>query len=308
MEVTMTTLAEPLKLSKRELDRLAVEALAPAFNCPKCGDAGYLLGQGGGGWLSWITTGVPPSEIPWCDCEIGAKVRAGYEATHDEHATERRQRRLRQLFERASVPARFQNFTLDLPAEHANRKRRAYAACRMMIKEGVVVPSRLGEYDPVSALRPGEKLSRPDWAYKSLTLSGPKGAGKTVAMSVVFRHFLEQGVDGLWIEWYDFVLEVQSGYGSGVADQRIKAAQDASVILLDDLGDLARKGKETDDRRRILWQVLGHRHSHDRSTLVTTNLDESQLRKQFDGRIIDRLLEMSFFVPMNGQNLRVLAL
>ena len=306
------------KLSKAELDRQAAEALVSKHDCPKCWDTGWIdtnRETQAFGLRAWMELGVPASEIIWCDCKHGKSVRASYEQVYQDGAAERRQRRLTTLFERASVPARFKDFNLELPKELLNAKYRAYATCRMMIKEGVVVPSRLGEYDPIAVVRSHEKITHPDRAFKSLTLSGPKGAGKTVALSVAFRNFLEQGMDGLWIEWYDFVMQVQAGYsfgnGESSADKLIKAAQDASVLMLDDLGDLVKatarnkdKRKASDDKRRILWQVLGKRHSEDLATLVTTNLDDKQLYDHFDGRIIDRLMEMSFWCPMNGANLR----
>jgi DNA replication protein DnaC len=138
-----------------------------------------------------------------------------------------------------------------------------------------------------------------------------------VALSVVFRHFLDLGRSGLWIEWFDFAGQVQSGYsrreGQATPDELIKAAQETDVLLMDDLGDIVKAEKrvpvrETDDRRRILWQVIGKRHAEDLTTLVTTNLNSDQLYAHFDGRTMDRLLEMSFWCPMNGQNLRKVAL
>jgi hypothetical protein len=36
--------------------------------------------------------------------------------------------------------------------------------------------------------------------------------GKTGILTPVLRHSLEQGQPALWIEFYDFYLEVQSGY------------------------------------------------------------------------------------------------
>jgi hypothetical protein len=170
--------------------------------------------------------------------------------------------------------------------------------------EGTVTPARLGEYDLVAAIKASESIRCPASPRRSLVLSGPLGVGKTGMLTPVLQHYLGQGQPALWIEFYDFCLEMQSGYKDGTASDKPVAARRAPLILLGDVGDVERREPESDDKRRILWSVLNARHGEDLPTLVTTNLDERDFRRQFGGRMSDRLWEMAFVVPVGGVNLR----
>lgn len=300
---------------------LDVEVVSGAGNsatishkCLKCWDLGDIdttVETEAYGALAWLNAGIKPEEIIWCDCEMGAKAREMYTEEYESRKLTRYKRRLERQFELAGVPPRFQDTEIprswDWDDQLMKHKRRAYAACQMMIKEGFVVPSRLGEYDPQARIREGEKVVRPDHEYKSLALLGPKGVGKTAALSAVFRHYLGEGVAGYWAEWYNTVGAVQQAYSpNNEADpeELVQTIQQIPLALIDDLGDVSRTSRETDDRRRILWRILDYRHSRDLMTLVSSNLDERGLRDQFDNRVVDRLFEMGFMCLMGGKNLR----
>ena len=62
---------------------------------------------------------------------------------------------------------------------------------------------------------------------------------------------------------------------------------------------------ETDDRRRIIYQLINYRHNHDLPMLITTNLNGQQLADQFGGRTVERIIESCAWVKMEGQNLRM---
>lgn len=269
----------------------------PIDTCPACMGTGHLEYDS----LHVLAADVPAEDIRWCECPLGTEKRQDYEG----YRAALLQRRLARLFEQAGIPARFRGLTLDtLPPAHQEGKRRAVAAARMFIAEGAVTPARLGEYDAATALKSKESIRCPALPRRSLVLSGPLGVGKTGILTPVLRHYLEQGQPALWIEFYDFCLEVQSGYKDGSANQKLIAARRAPLILLDDVGDVERQEPETDDKRRILWSVLNGRHGDDLPTMVTTNLDEKGFRRQFGGRVSDRLWEMAFVVPVGGVNLR----
>jgi hypothetical protein len=85
---------------------------------------------------------------------------------------------------------------------------------------------------------------------------------------------------------------VQSGYKNGTANDTPKGwivARRVPSILLDDIGDVEHRQPETDDKRCTwsVWSVLNARHGDDRPTLVTTNLDGRDFRRQFGGRVSD---------------------
>mgnify|MGYP001817761964 CR=1 FL=1 len=172
---------------KREEESFAT--IQAGYNCHQCYDAGWIgIKKPRGlsyGLYRWAEDNVPADDIEWCECDKGKEVRSKYETDYKLNARVRYQSRLNKLFHSAGVPKRFTDFTLELPPNLLNKKIRAYAACKMMIRDGMVVPARLGEIDQRAAIMPHEKIARPNHAFKSLTLSGPKGAGKTVALSLI---------------------------------------------------------------------------------------------------------------------------
>jgi DNA replication protein DnaC len=248
-------------------------------------------GCGGVGIHGWKTpiAGYPLSECKFCSCEKGQAIIASYRALE----AKRHQHKLQSMFVNAGIPLHFRDFTVATLMDRAKKdrdKQPAIAAALELMDKGYLLD---------------EKTTR----YKfGLVLSGDFGRGKTGLLSPVLRHFIEQGKSGLWIEVYDFFTEVQKGYSTGDSVEKLEAAQRADVVLLDDLGDKARKQDafaETDDRRRILYQLVNHRHNHGLPMLITTNLTGPELGLQFGNRTLERILESCAWVNMGGKNLRL---
>lgn len=216
------------------------------------------------------------------------------------------QRRLDNLFQAAGVPPRYRDLTLDgIPLEHRNRKHLAVAVAEMYMDRRHVVYSHLGEYSKVVASALNHQIPRPDEPRYSILFHGPFGVGKTGILSVVFQHLLKQGMAGIWIEYLDFVKEVQRGYGDGLSGDRLDAAREAPIIMIDDLGaSSSRRGNETDDRSGIFYQVINYRHAEDLPTLMTSNLDLKGLGTYFSGRTVARIKEMALVCAVNGLDLR----
>ena len=276
-------------------------------NCNKCWDAGYLMGNVREmfGFTAWLQEEVPAEELPWCDCAAATEVRLEYtrQLARIRHLNSKA--RIERVWAEAKVPRRFLSLELELPPEFMKHKERAYAACRMFVAKGYVIPVELDSYIAGTSPKVAEKFVHADRCFRSLLLQGPVGVGKTAAMSVVFTTLVEKGIPGLWVEYHQFCSAVQNGYSKGDSGDRIEAAQNATLLLIDDIGSEQRSnGRETDDKNRLLWLIIEHRHREDLPTLMTTNLDERGLRTQFDNRTIDRMYEMAYPVLVNGQNLR----
>jgi DNA replication protein DnaC len=74
----------------------------------------------------------------------------------------------------------------------------------------------------------------------------------------------------------------------------------AGLLVLDDLGT------ELDEPRfhQALFEIVNSRDAVDRRTLITTNLDISQIRPRYGDRIADRLNAMAKAVILKGVSLR----
>lgn len=198
---------------------------------------------------------------------------------------------LERLFKSASIPERFAGLTIGTLARlNDPAKSEAVQACQSLIEHGSVMQRGLPR--------------------NSLLLSGPYGVGKTGLLTATLAHFLEQGKVGLWIEYYDLVMEIQAGYSDNSSASRLEAARNADWLLLDDVGDLGRREgnairPETDDRRKILYTIINHRHVNRLPTLITTNLGPGQFAQQFGARVTERIMESFAVIGIGGRNLRL---
>ena len=139
----------------------------------------------------------------------------------------------------------------------------------------------------------------------ALLLSGGFGTGKTtLACALLKRYLWQHQVDGRFIKFYQFIRNVQSGYSDGTASAVLAAVQKASVLVLDDVGELERVITQSENRRELLFEVLDYRNDYLLPTILTTNLDERGLIDQFSERTFQRIMEMCRLVRLEGRNFR----
>lgn len=246
--------------------------------CSRCKNTGFM------GWKQ--PDNYPLSEVTFCECDYGLLSRDYWQR----RANAKHQQRLDTLFQSAGIPPHFRSFTFDSLLARAGNdpgKRPAIEAAMAFAENGYLV-------DP--------KSSR----YKTgLILAGPCGMGKTGLLTPVISAFLAKGKSALWIELYDFIAEIQEGYATGDSQKRLDAARSADIILLDDLGDADRTQPESDDRRRIIFQLVNHRYNEGLPTLITTNLQGKQIAEQFGARVFERIIESCVWHTVTGRNLRM---
>ncbi len=204
--------------------------------------------------------------------------------------TKRRQKQLDTIFANAGIPAHFRSFTIESMEERCAKdsgKKEAIAAVKSYIENGYLKDADSNRYK------------------NGLILSGDFGRGKTGLLTPVLRSMVENGKSGLWIETYDFLSDIQGGYEDGSSLKRLEAAQRSDVILLDDFGDKSRQGAESDDRRRIIYQLINYRHNAGLPMLITTNLTGAELSIQFGQRTVERIIESCAWIKVSGENLRM---
>lgn len=194
------------------------------------------------------------------------------------------------VLDRAGIPPRYQRAHLetncagfaDMP-----EKRRAHTAALDLVTYGSI-------------------MSR-DAQRFCVLLTGPYGTGKTWLATATFKALMRKnGGAGLWRKFYGFVREVQGAYRRGStesADDVLSRFQKTPVLFLDDVGDLDAPG-ETEDRRRLLYEVLDYRNDYLLPTILTTNLTGDAIAAQFGERTMQRVLEMCAMVGMDGKDYR----
>lgn len=246
-------------------------ATRPAV-CPLCGGLGIQ------GWKT--PRHYPLAEVQFCACPVGQAAAAAERAK----AAANHQKRLAATFSRAGIPSHFAGMTVDTLAQLTGDdpdKAKAIAVARELLATGHC------------AGKPG------------VFLFGEYGCGKTGVLTPVLRHYLDAGHTGLWLEFYDFCAEIQSKYGQGdESDRALDLVRSADWLLMDDVGDAARTAPETDDKRRLLYQIVNHRHNHVRPMLITSNLGPDRFVSQFGARTFERIAESCAIVKIAGRNLR----
>lgn len=142
----------------------------------------------------------------------------------------------------------------------------------------------------------------------SLLLMGDHGTGKTFLATATFKHLLwhASGKSAIWSKFYDFIREVQSTYSAAATTTVQKVLgkyQNTPILLLDDVGDLTIE-EQTEDRRRLLYEVLDKRNDKMLPTILTSNLSPARFEDQFGERTLERVIEMAAMYRMEGRNYR----
>jgi len=125
-----------------------------------------------------------------------------------------------------------------------------------------------------------------------ILLTGDFGVGKTTIATAAFKELLwRTGRPGLWRKTYAALRYVQAGYASGEGDTRLRELQTTHSLLLDDVGDVEQPG-ETDDRARLLYEILDTRSDRLLPTILTSNLGTEGLAALLGTRTTERIREM----------------
>lgn len=140
---------------------------------------------------------------------------------------------------------------------------------------------------------------------RSLFLTGPYGTGKTVAASAVLLALAEHydTRTALFHTVPDLLDEIRDSYAdSATVEERhgLDRARDATFLVLDDLGSERISGWVTEK----LFQLINHRHSWQRWTIITSNLTLGELADHIGERTTWRIAEMCEVIPFTGPNLR----
>jgi DNA replication protein DnaC len=219
--------------------------------------------------------------VTYCTCPRGQELQRRDEAQR----AAARQKKLDRMFADSGIPKKFQGLTIDSLIQVAGKeqgKRNALKAAQ-----------ELYQY--------GETQGK-----KGLLIFGDFGVGKTGLLTPILVKYLSEGKSGLWIEFYDFTDTVQSSYARGsdtAADDLIRAAVEADIILLDDVGN-PKAGQETPDRSKILYRVINGRHNAELPMLISSNLAPDEFAQQLGSRTYDRIADSCRVVKMEGKNLR----
>ena len=141
-----------------------------------------------------------------------------------------------------------------------------------------------------------------------LLLAGPTGTGKTSLGKVIFLARLKAGQIGSWVKFTELVERVKMTYdkeydGPGKLAMR-DALMYARFLMLDELGSLTQPGLYFEDMIQFVYQIIDHRLAKRLPTLVTTNLREDELLRQFGAPVASRLAGLCHGVLVRAGDFR----
>lgn len=137
---------------------------------------------------------------------------------------------------------------------------------------------------------------------KSLILTGETGRGKTYFMFCLIRELLKKRrISDL--RWWkskildDKILEQFKEYGS--SSYFLKTIKEISFLFLDDFG----MERPTERAERDYYEIIDGRQEWDRPTVISTNLNASEMQKVYGKRIHSRFKEY-VWITFDGNDLR----
>lgn len=142
-------------------------------------------------------------------------------------------------------------------------------------------------------------------AGKGLWLFGNSGTGKTTLAMLVSRTALDAGRSVAIYSLPKLLSRIRQTYdaepGQSSYGELFERLTTVDLLHLDDLGS----EKRTDWVLEQLYALINERYEAQRSLVVTTNHEEPELREAVGDRIVSRLAEMCYPLPLFEEDKRV---
>jgi len=177
------------------------------------------------------------------------------------------------LFKSARIPKRYQDKTLDNFDQSWQQKAYDYA---------------------VDYIKNWEENS--DNGH-SIFFVGDVGTGKSHLAYAILNKLIEKGVPGMAASVPDLLDDLRGKEDNGA----IEALKEIDLLVLDDLGSQ----KNTEWVTERLFIILNSRYADLKPTIITSN-HRLELLEKTEGwpRIVDRIIEMSRLVKVEGRSYR----
>lgn len=142
----------------------------------------------------------------------------------------------------------------------------------------------------------------PHQPTRDMLLIGKSGLGKTYLMNCMARVLLEKDCSVLLISAYNMLKAARAAYYDRQEEDMNNALQ-VDVLMLDDLG--AEPLTENTTIVQVL-HLLEERQRAGRSTVISTNLNEKELRERYTERVASRVLDKRHctLIPLEGDDVR----
>lgn len=284
-------------LAQMQIDGTLPPPPAPApIRCQVCGDRGIVgISKDRDGAI--VGPGHPlfgkSIPCPAADCEEGSKARRN---------------RFERLLSKAGLPDTYKSMTFASFGELDSQQRRgkelaagaAYAFANSsgrnhMYSLQEAAAAVTGDQSLINRQSPEAK----NW----LVLQGGLGMGKTGLAAAIVNEMSAGLVPVLFFRLQEMFQEIQSRYGkdaSPTADELILEIQRAPVLILDEFN----VSNVSNDKARIIEEVIRYRHGRSLATVITCNVDQRGMSAMWGDRTADVIFERAHWISLGGQKLR----
>lgn len=142
-------------------------------------------------------------------------------------------------------------------------------------------------------------IDRPDDKRWSILFYGAKGVGKTYIAYALLREFYIERYDVEIIEQPELIDNIKPGKDPD--GSRFEHYKRVEVLCIDDLGS----ERATDWGSERIDMIINDRWKHQRSTIITTNLEPKDLIETIGPRSASRLLDGDMIVEVTGRDRRI---
>lgn len=172
------------------------------------------------------------------------------------------------------------------------------------------VPTQHLAVDPLDDLANHPSLSRGgvmnvrrylDDPTRFLLLCGPTGTGKTtVAVAVASEWIRRTGMGAHFVTAPMMLMNLSFGHGGRSASDVLSEYVNAPMLIIDDLG--AGNDGLTAHQEKMMWALIDARWSHERPTIITTNM---ALHSNRDGQGLAELVGEACWDRISGTSMTV---
>jgi DNA replication protein DnaC len=142
---------------------------------------------------------------------------------------------------------------------------------------------------------------------KGLFLSGTVGTGKTHLLAAIIDYAAR--IKKQYIEYYNIVsllnnirFTFKRKYQESISTEEITdQLKKREILMIDDLGT----ENLTDWASEILFDIIDHRYSNLKSTVISTNLSTIEIKEKLSERLMSRIYEMCKGVQLFGKDYRI---
>lgn len=137
-------------------------------------------------------------------------------------------------------------------------------------------------------------------ARNCLIILGGIGTGKTHLASAIANRFCERNIETIFATWEMHLQRMREEIKNQSISTYLGAIQNAQVLVIDDLG----REKRSEWTTSTLYSVINYRYEHLFPTIITSNLEDSELFTWVGGDVASRLKEMATAIRTYGDDYR----